>query len=133
MENKIENYITEEEKKEIALSMFKDKIQEAFGGDEYTPSGKEADRVMKNAVALWITEYIEKILTDKQKNTIRKNVENTIKEKTDLSYYIFQKPDVWDRSEYTAYSIINKAIKENEEFIKKSVSKEILKKFTLED
>lgn len=131
MEIDIDKYISEEEKKEIALDIFRDKIKEAFGGDEYSHSGKERDRVIKNAVAHWITEYIENLLTEDDKQIIQNNVIESIK-KANYSFYIFQKPDVWDRTEYTAYQIITQVVKENEPFIKEKVNEEILKKFTLD-
>ena len=121
MEIKIEDYITEEEKKEIVISQFKEDVSKMFGGNEYTSTGKDRDRIIKNSVAHWITEYIEKTLTDEDKNTIRENVLDTIKNRNDLSFYIFQKPDVWDRTEYTAYKIIQNAVKENEQFIKDKI------------
>ena len=132
MEIKIEDYITEEEKKEIVISQFKEDVSKMFGGNEYTSTGKDRDRIIKNSVAHWITEYIEKTLTDEDKNTIRENVLDTIKNRNDLSFYIFQKPDVWDRTEYTAYKIIQNAVKENEQFIKDKVTESIKQKFTLD-
>lgn len=132
MEIKIEDYITEEEKKEIVISQFKEDVSKMFGGNEYTSTGKDRDRIIKNSVAHWITEYIEKTLTDEDKNTIRENVLDTIKNRNDLSFYIFQKPDVWDRTEYTAYKIIQNAVKENGQFIKDKVTESIKQKFTLD-
>ena len=132
MEIKIEDYITEEEKKEIVISQFKEDVSKMLGGNEYTSTGKDRDRIIKNSVAHWITEYIEKTLTDEDKNTIRENVLDTIKNRNDLSFYIFQKPDVWDRTEYTAYKIIQNAVKENEQFIKDKVTESIKQKFTLD-
>lgn len=133
MEIKIEDYITEEEKKEIVISQFREDISKMFGGDEYTSTGKDRDRIIKNSVAHWITEYIEKTLTDEDKNIIRENVLNTIKTENNLSFYIFKKPDVWDRTEYTAYQIIQNAVKENEQFIKDKVTESIKQKFTIND
>lgn len=133
MEIKLEDYITEEEKKEIIISQFKEDISKMFGGDEYSTTGKDRDRIIKNSVAHWITEYIEKTLTEEDKNIIKENVMNTIRSKNDLSFYIFQKPDVWDRTEYTAYKIIQTAVKENEQFIKDKVTESIKQKFTLQD
>lgn len=131
MEINIDNYISEEEKREIALEIFRDKIKEAFGGDEYTDSGKERDRVVKNAVAQWITDYIESNLTEDDKEIIKKNVRESI-ERESYSFYIFKRPDVWDRTEYTAYKIITQAVKDNEDFIKAKVTESIIKKFTPE-
>lgn len=131
MEIDINNYISENEKREIALEIFRDKVKEAFGGDQYTDSGKERDRVIKNAVHHWIVEYVEKTLTDEDKQTIRDNALKAIKD-ANYEFRVFEKPDVWNRTEYTAYKVITQAVKENEDYIKEKVAEEIRKKFTLE-
>lgn len=41
MEINIDDYINEDEKKEIVINQFKDSIKKAFGGDEYSESGKK--------------------------------------------------------------------------------------------
>ncbi len=130
MEN-IEDYLSLEERKEIATRIFTERVQSAFGGDQYSASGKEADRVIKNAVAHWITEYVENSLTAEHRELIRAGVDRAINGEN-YSFYLFKRPDVWDRTEYTIYTIINQALKENEEFIKNKVSESILDKFTLE-
>jgi len=129
MEINIDNYISEDEKREIALEIFRDKVKKAFGGDQYSDSGKERDRVIKNAVAHWITEYIETTLTNEDKLLLQDNVRESIV-KANYSFYIFSKPDVWDRTEYTAHKVITQAVKENEEFIKSKVTEAIVERFS---
>lgn len=129
MEINIDNYISEDEKREIALEIFRDKVKGAFGGDQYSDSGKERDRVIKNAVAHWITEYIETTLTDEDKVLLQNNVRDSIA-KANYSFYIFSKPDAWDRTEYTAHKVITQAVKENEEFIKSKVIEAIVERFS---
>lgn len=131
MDIKVEDYLSQEEMKEIATEAFKSKIHQAFGGDQYSSSGKERDRVVKNSVAHWITEYIESLLTEDDKEIIKKGVEDAIK-KESYSYFVFKKPDVWDRTEYTAHKIITQSVKENEEYIKYKVKESIIKKFEVE-
>lgn len=129
MEINIDNYISEDEKREIALEIFRDKVKEAFGGDQYTDSGKERDRVIRNAVYHWIVEYVEKTLTEEDKEAIRTNALNAIKD-ANYEFQVFKKPDVWDRTEYTAYKVITQAVKENEDFIKEKVTEAIIKRFS---
>lgn len=126
----IDDYISESEKKEIAISVFSDSIKSAFGGSEYTDSGKERDRIVKNAVVKWIAEYVETILTDEDKALIREETYKAIKGAS-YEFKIFQKPDIWDRDEYSVYKIIQTAVKENEEFIKKRVTESVVNMFTL--
>ena len=128
MEINIEDYISEEQQKEIVIDVFRKSIEDAFGRDEYSDSGKERDRVIKNAVSHWITEYIEKTLTEEDKNLIRETLKKTI-ESGNYGYYLFKSPDVWDRKEYTVHKLMEKAVRENEGFILDRVTREIKEKF----
>lgn len=132
MEIKVEDYLSEAEMKEIAVEAFKDKIHQAFGGDEYTPQGKEKDRQIKNAVAKWITDYVETVLTEEDKQIIREKTHEAIRD-AHYEYRIFEKPDAWDRTEYTAYKVITEAVKKNEDYIKEQITKAIKKKFEIVD
>ena len=129
MEINIDDFISEDERREIAIETFRDKIKEAFGGDEYSDSGKERDRVVKNAVSKWITDYVETTLTEEDKKLIREKTVEAIRD-AHYEYRIFEKPDVWDRTEYTAYRVVTQAVKENEDFIKEKVTEAIIEHFT---
>jgi hypothetical protein len=129
MEIEIDDYISEDEKKEIAISVFTTAVEKAFGGSEYDTSGKERDRVIKNAVSKWIETHIESILTDEDKQLIKDTVQKTIK-KEDYSFHVFSKPDVWDRTEYSAYVAIREAVKSNQKFIENKVTESIAEMLT---
>lgn len=129
MNIQIEDYLSEGEMKEIAVEAFKEKIHEAFGGDQYTEGGKEKDRQIRNAVAKWIEDYVETVLTEEDKQTIRDKTHEAIRNAS-YEFHIFEKPDVWDRTEYTAYKVITQAVKDNEDFIKAKVTEAIIEKFS---
>lgn len=130
MEIDIDKYLSEEEKKNIVIDTFKERITQAFGGNEYSSSGKEADRIVKNAVAHWIASYVETILTDEDKTKIRNAVQNVV-EHANYEFYLFQKPDVWDRTEFSFYKILNSSLKENQEFIAEKIKEELVKKLQI--
>lgn len=125
----IDKYISEDEKREIALDIFRTAIEKAFGGTEYDQSGKERDRVIRNAVAKWIETHIESILSDEDRQTIKDTVQKTI-HKEDYSFYVFSRPSVWDRTEYSAYKAITDAVKLNKDFIENKVIEAVTKMFT---
>ena len=129
IEIELNNYITEEDKKEIVLDVFRDRINKAFGGDEYSNSGKEADRLMKNAISYWLTNEIEKVMTNEMKETIKNKAVEAIESKN-YSFEIFQKPDTWDRSEFSAYKIIQDVIKNKREIIEEWAEKELVNLLT---
>ena len=133
IEIELDDYISEEEKKEIVIETFRENIEGAFGGGEFDQSSKERERIINNSVAKWIEQHIESILTEDDINVLTENVKKTIHEKNDYSFYVFAKPDIWDRTEYSAYKIIAQAVKENENYIKEKVTESIKKTFDISD
>lgn len=128
----IDKHLTESEKKEIAIQVFKENIEKAFGGSQFTDSGKERDRVIKNSVAKWISDYVESLLTEEDKLMIIDKTREAISS-SNYSFYVFQKPDVWDRTEYTAYKVITDEVKNNTDFIQNKVKEAIIKQFSLQN
>lgn len=116
----VNDYLTPEEMKEIAIQEFK----------KLFANKVETERILYNFASRSANKFIENTLTEEDLKSLRKNVTKIIKEK-DLGYHIFDKPNVWDTkkeySDYIVYDEIQKVIAENIDLIREKVVK------TLED
>lgn len=115
------NYLSEDEKKEIATRVFEKSVA------KYTE--KDIDRCLSNFGYDIVVKAINKNIDDDCEKLI---IENTKKVLGDVSsYVVFKKPDAWDRDSSKAYDLLQKCTEENKDILDKKV-KEIFSEISLD-
>lgn len=119
----IDDYLSEEEKKEIAIDVFKQQVKkELFKSNDGTiQSDSEVQRVIGNITHEIVFNEVQKYIPD-AKEKIKEKVRKVLEEK-DLTYHVFRKKDLWDKEESLAITYLNQEIKANEEMFKSRIKK----------
>lgn len=119
MEININDYLDEEELKDIAREEFRSEARRHFENE------KEISRIISNLGYKVIFDEIDRIIGDDTKKLIAKQVPKTIGEK-DLSFYIFREGDNWKKPSL-GYELLEQAVKDNQHIITEKV-KSVLEK-----
>ncbi len=121
----INDYLSEEEKKEIAVDVFRNQVKtQLFKSiDGTVQSDSEVQRVIGNISYEIVFNEVQKYIPDAKK-MVEDKVSKILKEK-DLSYYVFRKKDAWDKEESLAITYLNQEVKSNEEMFKERIKKEM--------
>jgi len=121
----IDDYLSEEEKKEIAIDVFRNQVKtQLFKSIDGTiQSDSEVQRVIGNISYEIVFNEVQKYIPNAKK-MVEDKVSKILKEK-DLSYYIFRKKDAWDKEESLAITYLNQEVKSNEEMFKSRIKKEM--------
>lgn len=134
----IENYLTEDQKQEIAEDEYRRLIRLGLEKDNFrfkTLHKKERisnlDRILSNAVYYILENESDEILGSSVdlKKTIKNNVKKTILERNDYSYSIFRSKGTFDKEDSIGQQILTKAVVDQTEYIKEKVKKSIDKFF----
>jgi len=108
MELKIEDYLSEEEIKEIAKEEVTRQVRQAIRKDDL-------DRIISNSAYNFIWKAVDEQIDDDLITLIR---DKTIKIINELSSYcIFRQRDAWQNEDSKAYTYVQQAIEDNKEVI----------------
>ena len=104
IEINIDSYLSEDEKKELAIQVFKDQVKkELFKSNDGTiQSDSEVQRVIGNISHEIVMQEVQKYIPDCEQMIKDKTLE--IINKADFSYQVFRKKDAWDKEESLAIS-----------------------------
>lgn len=120
----IDNYLTEEEKKEIAINYFRESLQKHFTNEDNGKADSERDRHIGNIYHSIILEEVQKYLPNFQ-DIIKERVIHAITNEN-LHFQIFRKKDDYFREKQSlAMDYIDEVVKENEELIKEKTLNKI--------
>lgn len=109
--NRIEDYLTEEQMREIAIDEWRRICREACNGHQ--------ERIMSNIAHDVVSELVDESLGDKADQMIRDRALALIDE---LSVFtVFKRPDAWDRGPSPAYTVLMDAVKANRALVDKKV------------
>ena len=116
---KIEDYLTQEEMKEIAVEEFK----------KILDSDNKRERVLTNMSYNLGYGLIKEIITAEELEEIKRKTKNMLlNDKTALKMAVYNKPDVWDmkrKDDLVVYNEIQKAIRENIDLVRERVILEL--------
>lgn len=123
IEINIDDYLSESEKKELAIGVFKERIgSELFkarkGGVQ---SDSEIQRIIGNISHEIVMKEVQKHIPGCE-DMIKRKVENLLNEK-DFSYQIFKKADAWERDESLAITYMQQSIQENKDMFQNRIKK----------
>jgi len=116
----INNYLSEDDKKEIAIDVFREQIRtELFKSNKGTvQSDSEIQRVIGNITHEIVFDEVQKYIPD-ARDLIKNNVKKALKKP--LDYHVFTKKDLWDKEESLAITYIKEEVKSNEDLFKKRI------------
>lgn len=115
MHIEIDDYISEEQKKQIAEKTFGAMCTAAFREQ------KQQERIFSNAAYAVVAEMIDKEMNGDLQTIIAKRVRKILNDNDSIKHSIFRKKDVWEKENSIAQDMLNKAIKENEKIIEEKV------------
>ena len=130
IEINIDNYLSEEDKKEIAIEEFRRIVREdtlkKFKEDSKLTNKKgmsDYERIISNSIFYYLEGEIDSLIGQDTKKLIREGVEKTIK-KQDYNYSLFRRKSAWESEESPAQKVVIDCIRENTDYIKsKLISK----------
>ena len=125
IEINIDNYLSEEEKKELAIQVFKAQVkQELFKSDDGTiQSDSEIQRVIGNITHHIVMAEVQKYIPDFEEQ-IKSKVRKALTEK-DISYEIFKVKNVWDSEESLAITYLNETVRSCKEIFQNRIKETI--------
>ena len=115
----LDDYLSHEEKKELARDVFAERLREAIRKEE------DLRRILSNISYDIVSKEVEQYIPD-YKDTIAKGVISVI-EKEDLSYHVFHTKNEWGREDSTAYKFVEETIKKQLPALKAKVEDAISK------
>ena len=115
----LSKYLSEEEMKEKALQVWDRIVTKAVSELRPNDYMNDYERILGNAAHKFMTEKVGEIIPD-FKDRLINNIKLTL-EKEDSSYYIFKRPDAWDRVESPGWRILLDAVNSNKEVIQNKV------------
>ena len=126
----INEYLSEEDKKEIAIDVFRQQVKTQLfkSSDGTVQSDSEIQRVIGNITHEIVFQEVQKYIPD-AKEQIEKGVKRAIGK--DMSYQVFKKKDAWDKDESLAISYMREEVKANEESFKARI-REVMANYDLE-
>jgi hypothetical protein len=121
----INEYLTENEKKELIIEAFKEQVKsELFKSHNGTiQSDSEVQRIIGNITGQIVMNEVQKYIPDCEKMIREKTIEALIKD--NYSYYVFKKKDAWDKEESLAVTYMNETIKSCKETFQKRIKETI--------
>lgn len=112
VEINIDNYLSEEDKKEIAANWFRETLAAKFR--------ENPERIISNAAYFTVMRECEAIVPEMQELL----VENVKKVITKLSVFeVFRKPDAWDRDGSSNYHLLKSVVESKRQRLENKVDK----------
>lgn len=131
IEINIDNYLSEEDKKEIAIEEFRRIVREdtlkKFKEDSRCINKKgmtDYERIISNAVYHYLEGEIDSLIGQDTKELIREGVEKTIK-KQDFNYTLFRRKSAWESEESPAQKVVIECIDKNKNHIESKIMNKI--------
>ena len=112
VEINIDNYLSEEDKKEIAANWFRDVLAAQFR--------ENPERIISNAAYFSISQECDKIVPEFQDLLVQK-VKEVITKLT--AHTVFNKPDAWDRDGNSSYHLLKSVVVSKRERLENKVNK----------
>jgi hypothetical protein len=121
----INKYLSEEEKKSIAIDVFKERLsKDLFKGCSGTvQSDSEIQRIIGNISHAIVMKEVQKHIPDCEKMIKSKTIQAL--EKEDFSYQIFKKKDAWGGEESLAVTYIKEVVQASRDVFKSKIKETI--------
>lgn len=116
----IEDYITPEEIKAVAMEAVRDSIMRTYSKDEYNIS-----RLISNLSYEFIFKAVSDAIGEDAQTKITEHVKKLLEDGGSIRYELWRRKDAWEKTESPAIPILHKAIKDNEGLIRAKVMQSI--------
>jgi len=116
MEIKIEDYLTQDEMKDIARNEFKKLLE----------NGKE--RILSNITYYLGEGFVKSLITKEELSTLKKETARHLQDTSCLKSFIYEKPDAWGHiptGDLVVYNEVQKTIKENVHLVRENIINEL--------
>ena len=101
----VEDYLTEEEKRQIAIEVFTEQCRKR--------TAEDFERIITNSAYHAVWAAVDEFLDGNATDMLREKVVNVI---NDLSFFaVFAKPNAWDRVENQAYGVLMDSVRQNKQ------------------
>ena len=117
---RIEDYVTPEEIKAVAMEELRKIIGATFYRDE-----TNINRLISNLSYEFIFKAVSDAIGEDAQAKISSTVQELIKDESKIRYEMWRKKDAWEKEESPAVTILHKAIKDNEGLIRTKVMQSI--------
>lgn len=112
VEINIDQYLSEDDKREIAASCFRESLTKGLlQKTDHKQNYDNYERVISNSVYHFLEQEIDSILGADHKEMIRAKVQDTIG-KVDYQYSLFRSKSAWEKNDSPAQKIANEAVEE---------------------
>lgn len=116
----IEDYITPEEIKAVAMEAVRDSIMRTYSRDEYNIT-----RLISNLSYEFIFKAVSDAIGEDAQTKISNKVKELLEDGSSIRYELWRKKDAWEKTESPAIPILHKAIKDNEGLIRAKIMQSI--------
>lgn len=116
----IEDYLTPEEIKTLAMEAVRDSITRIYSRDETNIA-----RLISNLSYEFIFTAISDAIGEDAQTKITNKVKELLEEGSSIRYQLWRRKDAWEKTESPAIPILHKAIKDNEGLIRAKVMQSI--------
>lgn len=116
----IEDYITPEEIKAVAMEAVRASIMRTYNRDEYNIT-----RLITNLSYEFIFKAVSDAIGEDAQTKISNKVKELLEEGGSIRYELWRRKDAWEKTESPAIPILHKAIKDNEGLIRAKVMQSI--------
>ena len=116
----IEDYVTPEEIKSLAMEAVRDSIMRMYSRDEYNIS-----RLITNLSYEFIFKAVSEAIGEDAQVKISNKVKELLEDGGSIRYELWRRKDAWEKIESPAIPILHKAIKDNEGLIRAKVMQSI--------
>lgn len=116
----IEDYITPEEIKVIAMGAVRDLIMQTFGRNE-----RDIARLISNLSYEFVFKAVSDAIGEDAQAKISTKVKELLEDGSSIRYEMWRKKDAWEKTESPAIPMLHKAIKDNEGLIRAKVMQSI--------
>ena len=124
-EIEIDNYLTDEEKKEIAIDVFRERISKDLFKCNMSNIERDSEiqRIIGNISLNIVMEEVNRRIPNYEqmiKDSVKKCLEETI-----YAHYIFRRKDAWEREDSLGTIYLQEEIRANQQVIKNKIKEAI--------
>jgi hypothetical protein len=120
----IEDYLSNEEMKEIAIEEFRSIVRAKIEGIKPDKRIQDYERIISNSVYYYLETEIDKLLGTDTQELIKQGVKKVLTSK-DFSFSIFREKDAWRSEPSQAQKFFNEAVIDNKPIIQEKVRQAI--------
>ena len=121
----IDEYLSEDDKKEIAINVFKKSLTEGLlKKTDNKTNYQNYERVISNSVHHFLETEIDSILNCDHKEMILEGINETLR-KQDYKYSLFRTKNAWEKEDSPAQKIANEAVQSHKEVMTKKIHKRL--------